>query len=456
MMDNTHDIVIIGAGLTGLTTAFALRNKGRNVTILESADRVGGQIQSHHVNGFVFESGPNTGVVKYPEVMDLFHSLNDGCKLEIAQVSAKRRLIWKGNKFHELPSGLLSAITTPLFSTYDKLRILTEPFRAKGNNPDESVAELTKRRLGTSYLDYAVDPFLAGVYAANPTMLPTKYALPKLYDLEQDYGSFILGAIKKARQPKTDRDKTATKEVFSTHGGLSSLTNAMADRIGSDNILLNAKSISITPSADGFDINYTVNGEQHNIKCNKVVTTCGAYALSALLPFVDSDIMQSITSLKYAPVIQVGVGIADTKGVNHSAFGGLVPSKEKRDVLGILFPSDCFAERAPQKGAAYAFFIGGMRHPEMINLSDEEIKRHVINDLHSMMKYPANTQPDEIEIYRHDKAIPQYESSTGNRLKSIALLQQTYPGLVIAGNLRDGIGMGDRIKQAYDIAASMK
>ena len=455
MMDNTHDIVIIGAGLTGLTTAFALRNKNRNVTILERADRVGGQIQSHHVNGFVFESGPNTGVVKYPEVMDLFHSLNDGCKLEIAQASAKRRLIWKGNKFHELPSGLLSAITTPLFSTYDKLRILTEPFRAKGNNPDESVAELTKRRLGTSYLDYAVDPFLAGVYAANPTMLPTKYALPKLYDLEQDYGSFILGAIKKARQPKTDRDKTATKEVFSTHGGLSSLTNAMADRIGSDNILLNAKSISITPSADGFDINYTVNGEQHNIKCNKVVTTCGAYALSALLPFVDSDIMQSITSLKYAPVIQVGVGIADTKGVNHSAFGGLVPSKEKRDVLGILFPSDCFAERAPQKGAAYAFFIGGMRHPEMINLSDEEIKRHVIDDLHSMMKYPTTIQPEAINIYRHDKAIPQYESSTGNRLKSIDLLQQTYPGLVIAGNLKDGIGMGDRIKQAYDIAASM-
>ena len=454
-MDNTHDIVIIGAGLTGLTTAFALRNKNRNVTILESDNKIGGQIQSHHVNGFVFESGPNTGVVKYPEVMDLFRSLNDGCKLEIAQASAKRRLIWKGNKFHELPSGLISAITTPLFSTYDKLRILTEPFRAKGNNPDESVAELTKRRLGTSYLDYAVDPFLAGVYAANPTMLPTKYALPKLYDLEQDYGSFILGAIKKAHQPKTDREKTATKEVFSTHGGLSSLTNAMADKIGSDNIILNTKSISINPSADGFDINYTVNGEQHNIKCNKVVTTCGAYALSALLPFVDSDIMQSITSLKYAPVIQVGVGIADTKGVNHSAFGGLVPSKEKRDVLGILFPSDCFAERAPQKGTAYAFFIGGMRHPEMISLSDEEIKRHVIEDLHSMMKYPANTQPDEIEIYRHDKAIPQYESSTANRLRSIDLLQQKYPGLVIAGNLRDGIGMGDRIKQAYDIAASM-
>src|SRR5574344_1446726 len=434
MTHNTHDIVIIGAGLTGLTTAFALRNKGRNVTILESADRVGGQIQSHHVNGFVFESGPNTGVIKYPEVMDLFHSLNDKCELEIAKASAKKRLIWKGNKFHELPSG---------------------PIRAKGNNPDERIAQMTKRRLGRSYLNYAVDPFLAGVYAANPMMLPTKYALPKLYELEQNYGSFILGAIKKARQPKTDRDKTATKEVFSTHGGLSSLTDAMAAKIGSDNILLNAKSISITPSAEGFTVYYTANGEQHTIKCNKVVTTCGAYALSSLLPVVDSDIMQSITNLKYAPVIQVGVGIADTKGVTHRAFGGLVPSKEKREVLGILFPSDCFVNRAPQRGVAYAFFIGGVRNPEMIKLSDEEIKRHVIEDLHSMMKYPANTQPDEIAIYRHARAIPQYESSTGARLRSIDLLQHKYPGLVIAGNLKDGIGMGDRIKQAYDVAASM-
>jgi oxygen-dependent protoporphyrinogen oxidase len=174
-----------------------------------------------------------------------------------------------------------------------------------------------------------------------------------------------------------------------------------------------------------------------------------------MLPFVNRGIMATIANLKYAPVIQVGVGIADTKEVCHNAFGGLVPSKEKRDVLGILFPSDCFAQRAPEGGAAYAFFIGGMRHPEMIDLSDEEIKQLVINDLHSMMKYPATIQPDEINIYRHDKAIPQYESSTGNRLKSIALLQQTYPGLVIAGNLKDGIGMGDRIKQAYDIAASM-
>ena len=454
-MDNTHDIVIIGAGLTGLTTAFALHQKNRNVTILESDNKIGGQIQSHHVNGFVFEGGPNTGVIKYPEVMGLFHSLNDKCELEIAKESAKKRLIWKGNKFHELPSGPISAITTPLFTTYDKLRILTEPFRAKGNNPDESIAQMTKRRLGNSYLNYAVDPFLAGVYAANPMMLPTRYALPKLYELEQNYGSFILGAIKKARQPKTDRDKTATKEVFSTRGGLSNLTKAMADKIGSDNIILNTKSISITPSANGFVIDYTVNGQQQQIKCNKVVTTCGAYALPTMLPFVDRGIMATITNLKYAPVIQVGVGIADTKVVYHNAFGGLVPSKEKRDVLGILFPSDCFAQRAPERGAAYAFFIGGMRHPDMIDLSDEEIKQLVINDLHSMMKYPATIQPDEINIYRHDKAIPQYESSTGNRLKSIALLQQTYPGLVIAGNLRDGIGMGDRIKQAYDIAASM-
>lgn len=208
----TTDILIIGAGLTGLTTAFHLTRAGKQVHILERADRVGGQIHTFHENGFVFESGPNTGVVSYPEVAELFAALSPACQLETAHDEAKRRLIWKGDSFRELPSGLLSAVTTPLFSFSDKFRILGEPFRAKGTNPDESVGELAARRLGKSFLDYAVDPFLSGVYAGDPLTLVTRYALPKLYNLEQQYGGFIRGTIAKARLPKTDRDRLATKK----------------------------------------------------------------------------------------------------------------------------------------------------------------------------------------------------------------------------------------------------
>ena len=209
------DILIIGAGLTGLTTAYTLASKGKNVQVLERMERAGGQIHTHQEDGFVYESGPNTGSISNPEVAELFIELekvsSGKCKLETAHDAAKKRLIWKGDQFRALPSGLGSAIATPLFTLGDKFRILGEPWRKKGENPDETVGELARRRLGKSFVDYAVNPFLSGVYAGDPNTLVTRYALPKLYNLEQNYGSFVRGAMKKAKEPKTDRDRLATK-----------------------------------------------------------------------------------------------------------------------------------------------------------------------------------------------------------------------------------------------------
>ena len=122
----------------------------------------------------------------------------------------------------------MSAITTPLFRLSDKFRILGEPWRKRGTDPDEPVGALAQRRLGKSFYEYAVDPFVSGVYAGDPMKLTTRYALPKLYNLEANYGSFIRGAMAKAKEPKTDRDRLATKKVFSAVGGLSQMVDAMA------------------------------------------------------------------------------------------------------------------------------------------------------------------------------------------------------------------------------------
>lgn len=451
-----QDIVIIGAGITGLTCAFQLRRKNRGVTLLECKDRVGGQIQTVKVDGFTFESGPNTGVVKYPEVAELFEQLSGHCELETALESSKRRLIWKNGQFCELPSGLMSAIRTPLFTWQDKFRILGEPWRAKGEDPNESVGALAERRLGKSYVDYAVDPFLSGVYAGDPYRLPARLALPRLYALEQQYNSFIRGSIAKARIPKTERDRKATKKVFSAKGGFSMLVNALTEAIGMENIITSAKDITVSPDGKGgWDVCYVKNDAQVHIHAMHVVTTCGAYALPQLLPFVDSTCMSELSNLYYAPIVQMGVGIRDCGGNQWQAFGGLVPSCEKKNLLGILFPSACFQERAPKNGAIFSFFIGGIRHPDYLMKSDEELNGWVNDSLHEMLRYPLGKKADEIRIFRHEKAIPQYEVTTDARLRAIDQLKRQYPTLTIAGNLRDGIGMGDRIKQAYDVAAQI-
>lgn len=449
-MKQQHEIVVIGAGLTGLSTAFHLHRQGRDVVILEKADRVGGQIHTYHENGFTFESGPNTGVVSFPEVAELFQLLEGSCQLEIARESSKRRLIWKGDRFHELPSSPVSAITTPLFRLSDKFRILGEPWRKKGTDPDEPVGALAARRLGKSFYEYAVDPFVSGVYAGDPMKLTTRYALPKLYNLEANYGSFIRGAIAKAKEPKTDRDRLATKKVFSAVGGLQRLVEALSKDL---HIITSANNLKVMPTADG-QWSCTYNGTEE-IVCRKVVTTVGAYALPALLPFIPEAQMQKMSNLFYAPIIQVILGVKNARGLDFPAFGGLVPSKEQKRVLGILFPSSCFEQRCPDGGALYSYFIGGARHTDYLQKSDDEIREIALEAFHSMLKYPADMQPDLLRIFRHEHAIPQYWSDSGERFATIEALQQQYPGLILAGNMRDGIGMGNRIHQGATIASSI-
>lgn len=448
------DIAIIGAGLTGLTTGFLLKQKGRSVRLFEKTNRTGGQIQTHSQNGFTFESGPNTGVVSYPEVAELFQLLADKCKLETADEASKKRLIWKKDMFVALPSSLGSAISTPLFTWKDKFRILGEPFRRKGDNPDETVGELTQRRLGKSFLQYAVDPFVSGVYAGDPMKLVTRYALPKLYNLEHEYGSFIRGAVAKARIPKTDRDRLASKKVFSAVGGLGRLTESLTSAIGTANITLNANDVVVTPNAGKWIISWIdgTSGQRNEYIAKKVVTTSGSYTLPMLLPFISKQHMQYLNNLHYAPILQASVGIKDTEDIAFKAFGGLVPSCERREILGILFPSACFKDRAPKEGSLFSFFVGGVKHSDMMKWPDEEIEELIDFEMHSMLKFPEDKKADMIRIFRHFNAIPQYEKNSGIRFKTIEEVEKEFPGLTIGGNLKDGIGMADRIKQATNIA----
>lgn len=453
----TTEVVLIGAGLTGLTTAYWLRRAGVSVKVVETQPRIGGQIQTNHIKDYTFETGPTTGSVSTPEVSELMADLQETsggrCQLETAPDAAKRRLIWKGGRFHDLPSGPVGGLTTPLFRFSDKLRILGEPWRKRGADPDETVGSLARRRLGRSFVDYAVDPFVSGVYAGNPDQLVTRYALPKLYNLEQQYGSFVRGAMKKSKEPKTERDRLATKKVFSALDGLSHIPEAEADYIGSENIVLGAKKVRVQPNDGGWVTTFvTAQGDACQLGSRYVVTTCGAYCLPELLPFADKERMQDISSLVYAPIMEVNVGMRNTYGGDYLAFGGLIPTLEREQILGILFPSACFTGRAPKDGALFSFFIGGIRHPEMLDLSDGEVETLVIECLHRMLKFPEEAVPDFINISRHRRAIPQYWADSGRRFAAVESLQQQYAGLIIGGNLRDGIGMGHRITQATQIA----
>ena len=441
-------VAVIGAGLTGLTTAFYLKKAGIDVRVFEKADCAGGVIQTHHENGFTFESGPNTGVLGQPEAVELFENLKGDCELEVADEAAKARWIWKAGKWEPLPSGLTGGIKTPLFTFSDKLRLLGEPFRKKGTNPNETLKDLVLRRMGQSFLDYAVDPFILGIYSGDPAKIITKYALPKLYNLEQNYGSFIGGSIKKARQPKTDWEKKATREIFSVKGGLGNLIKALVKNIGDENISLNCNSLSFEKTENGYQAN------NRNETFSHVISTVGAYELINLFPFADVEKIIQVNKLEYAKVVQVSVGFNKWNGVELKAFGGLVPFKENRDILGVLFLSSFLKNKAPQNGALLSVFLGGVRKPKIVDLKDDSIRILVEKELKEMMGL-KEFKPDLLKIYRYQHAIPQYGIESEEKLNAISELEKVHPGLILAGNIRDGIGMADRIKQGKTLATQI-
>lgn len=447
-----RDVVILGAGITGLATAHHLKKRDLDFILLDQFHRTGGVIHSVNQDGFLYEEGPNSGVVGNIEVLRLFDDLSADCRLEEAGNEVKKRYVLKNGKWEALPGGLKSAVTTPLFTLGDKFRILLEPFRSAGKQPHETLAEMVRRRLGKSFLNYAIDPFILGVYAGDPNRLVPKYALPKLYNLEQQYGSFIGGTIKKQFQSKTEDEKRVTRGVFSVRGGLSTLITALEKRIGQERIHLETSEVKVLPVGDHFEVTYLDASKQRiTVETKKVISTIGAHQLENVLPFVDSSQLTKISALHYTKVLEVVVGFNKWEGMDLDAFGALIPFAEHRDLLGILFMSALFRERAPEGGALFSVFMGGVRRPEIYQLPDVEVEAILRREFTGLMQLDE-FNPDLLRIIRHSYAIPQYEADSGTRFKTVEEIEQAYPGLVIGGNLRDGIGMADRILQAKRLA----
>lgn len=452
-------VAIIGAGITGLSIAAQLEQAGIPFIILEKEHRVGGQICTLRERGYTFEIGPNTGAISTPEVAELFEYASPLAVLETAQKDAAHRWIWKGNRFHTIPSGPIGGLLTPLFSLRDKFGILLEPFRKKGTDPYESVGDLAARRLGRSIVDYAVDPFIGGIYAGDPFKLTTQFALPKLYLLEQEYGSFIKGAIKKSRQSKSDRERKATKEVFSAEGGLENLVSALVTKVSRMGLILTGvKTIETSyMSPNCWDVAYETDGITTKVRVSHVISTVRADLLEPLLPREISSSLLPISSLEYAPITEIAVGFDHLPKVKRNAFGGLIPGRERRKILGILFPSSCFSGRVPYHDSAlFTIFMEGVRNSdEFRGLSEVEIVKIGLGELYDMMKIPKNIEPSLVHVSRYEKAIPQYTASSEQRLARMRELEEIYVGLHLAGGLSEGIGLAHRITQGTNLGKAV-
>ncbi len=227
-MNSEGKVVVIGAGISGLCVAYWLKKHGVNVVVLERDSRVGGTMKSLREDGWLVELGPNTALETTPLFQQLFNEIGITDKRVYANEAASKRYILRDGILHALPMGPASFLTSKLWTWRGKLRLLKEPFVGRAYH-EESVAEFVRRRLGSEFLDYAINPFVAGVYAGDPEQLSVQAAFPKLYALEEKYGGLVKGLIK-GRKERKERDETAKSRarLFSFVDGIQSFPDAFA------------------------------------------------------------------------------------------------------------------------------------------------------------------------------------------------------------------------------------
>ena len=440
---------MIGAGITGLTAAFYLKRAGVPVTVYEAGPRVGGVIQSLRRDGFLAESGPNTILETSPKIAQLIRDAGLESRRMNSNPAAEARYLVRFRRPIQMPSSPQGFLTTKLFTMGAKLAVLREPFvPPRRDGVEESIGQFVVRRFNREFLDHAIDALVAGVYAGDPNKLSLPHAFPKLKALEDKYGSLIKGQILGARDRKISsevaRDRAAK---FSFDEGLQVLPDTLAECL-EDSLKLNTAVTKLVQTDNGWRLT-TSSGE---LDFGAVIYCGTAYRLAELK--VESQKafdLSAFSEINYPPVASVVLGFR-RGDVKHpcQGFGMLIPKIEGFKILGTIFSSALFPNRAPAGHLTLTSYIGGARYPELALLPPEQLIETALGDLRVLLG--VRGKPVFAQTASYSRAIPQYNVGFGKYRHLLADLETAAPGLYFAGHYRDGVSLGDSIVSGVDIA----
>jgi len=456
-MASNKKIVVIGAGISGLTTAYLLFKEGYDVIVLEQKDKVGGSIETISENGFLFDRGPNSGLETTPLIQQIVKDLNLENQFVYANREGNKRYILKNEKLHALPMSPPSFFKTELFSGKAKLRLLAEPFVGKSKDGYyQSIAEFVTRRLGIEFLDYAINPFVAGVYAGRPEELSVKSAFPKLYALEEEYGGLIVGTLRSIRKRKKSKEVSKqSAKMFSFKDGMKVLPEAITNELG-NRISTGVEVISVRKTGEeNFGVTYRDGKQNLTLLADVVLSTVPSYKAADIFNDFDEELIKHLNEIYYPPVLVVYlVYERSTIGQPLDGFGFLIPEKEQKSFLGAIWSSVIFPNRTDESKAAFTLFIGGSRDAGFV----DDVEQNVVNRARREFEIIMNINSEPIAVSKRfwSKAIPQYNLGYVEHENFFDHFEKDNKGIVLGGNYRGGISIGDCIKNAEVVANKIK
>lgn len=447
-------IVIVGGGISGLSVAWFLQSKGIPVRVLEARPQAGGTISTSFQQNFRVEHGPNSTLQKPGHADDalgrLIHGLGLESRLQVANQLAQRRYVLRDGLLKALPMSPPAFFLSSFFSWKAKGSLLLEPFR-RPSSEEESIADFVRRRLGAEFLDYVVEPFISGVYAGDPEQLSVQAAVAKIYALERDHGSLIRGALRQGRVLKGAGMPKG--RMISFDEGMGVLPETIAQRLAPGTLSTGFKVLSLEPNPQGHWRIYGTNakGVSERMLAKAVVLSVPAPAAASLVAQFATTAARSLEAIPYAPIASIALGYQRSR-VGHplDGFGFLVPRREKIPLLGTLFSSTLFPNRALAEHVLLTAFIGGMTNPTILKLTDQalvnQVEINLTRCIHNMI--PA----DFVYLTRYSAAIPQYILGHLASIQRIDADLARFPGIYTRANWRDGVSVADCVRNGERVA----
>lgn len=466
-------VAVVGAGITGLVAAYELRRRGLHVTLYEASGQTGGAIRTSHTDGFLAEHGPNSFVTSGP-VEALLAQLDLHEEVVVANPQANRRYIVRDGMLQPFPMTPLAMLRTPLFSLRAKLRVLLEPLVRTRAGADESIASFVRRRLGHEVLDYAVDPFISGIFAGDSEALSMAHAFPRVFALEQRHGSLSAGLMATRGQkgwqashaaPPTEGGEQADDNpppaapatparLISFVDGMQTLTDALeASLLGT--VRLGCPIRLLHPKEGRWAIEAGQDGASRPRTVDAVVMATPAHVLAAMeLPAGLRQHAALVERVEYPPVSVLTLGF-ERGDVAHAldGFGMLIPAQEQRSLLGVLFSSSLFPDRAPDGCVAITCFVGGARMPDRAREETDLLVERVLIDLRQLLG--VRGEPVFAKHVYWPRAIPQYTVGYQAVKDAADEVERSNPGLYLAGNYRHGVSVGDCMASGLQVAGQV-
>ncbi len=438
---NDTDVIIIGGGISGLSTAWWLAQSGVSVQVWESENRTGGKIKSQRHNGYLTERAASLLMNFRPEVAQLVHhtGLDDVKTQRSLQAEAKRYLLSNG-QLQAMPMRIGGMLTSPLWSLRGKLRLLLEPFIRAAGHDDETVSEFIRRRLGNEMLEKAMEPFVAGTLAADPDQASAGATLPRLTALEKRFGSITAGVL----AHKLLRRRTACgTDTFSFRGGMNTLADALARTPGVQ-IFSNRCVTEFSPRDRGWRVTAETPDGERSLNAAHVIVATPAPVAARLASPVSTNLATLLNEIRYAPLAILHMGL-NRDDIAHPLDGSgfLSPRDERQPFSGNLWMSSLFADRAPSGKSLLTTYLGGARHPEAAQWNDDRLVNETWHALTPLLDLRGS--PEMVHIDRHAQALPLYHGAHLARDNAISQQLQTLPGLHLEANYRGGVSVRDRI-----------